>query len=142
MLGKRCRLKSIYQDERGMSLIEVVIILVILGITVVPLSRLAVNNQKSGGRFATMNRALFHAEEAMEQIVADYMATDASRGYDWVIANWSGQSTPEPPAGITGSVSISAEDSLNGVKYVVVQTTVGGTDINSITLTTWLVSDH
>ena len=125
-----------------MSLIEVVIILVILGITVVPLSRLAINNQKSGGRFATMNRAVFHAEETMEQIIADYMATDASRGYDWVIANWSGQSTPSPPVGITGSVSISAEDSLNGVKYVVVQTTVGGTDINSITLTTWLVSDH
>ena len=125
-----------------MSLIEVVIILVILGITVGPLSRLAINNQKSGGRFATMNRSVFHAEETMEQIIADYMATDASRGYDWVIANWSGQSTPSPPAGITGSVSISAEDSLNGVKYVVVQTTVGGTDINSITLTTWLVSDH
>lgn len=138
------RLNKIFHKiltERGVSLVEVIIVMVVLGITIVPLGRLAVLNLKSGGQYATMTRAIYHAEELMEQVIADYAAEEAGRGYDWVVAHWAGQTSPNPPAGLTGSVSISAEDSLNGVKYVVVQATVSGTDIPDVALTTWLVNN-
>lgn len=135
------RLSKIYRrvrDERGVSLVEVVLIMVILGITVVPLSRLSVANLKSSGRYATITKAAYYAEEVMEQIIADYAAEDAGRGYDWVVANWPG-SAPNPPTGFSGNVSISAEDTLNNVIYVVAQVAVSGSEIPDLVLTTWLV---
>ena len=127
------------RNEKGATLIEIVILLLILAISVIPLSRLVMRNLNSGGRFSTMSRAILHAEESMEQIIADYAANTAGMGYDWVISNWAGQSTPNPPAGLTGNVTISAEDTLKGVPYVVVETTVRGTDIPDVILTTWLI---
>lgn len=126
-------------NEKGATLIEIVILLLILAISVIPLSRLVMKNLNSGGRFSTMSRAILHAEESMEQIIADYAANTAGMGYDWVISNWTGRSTPNPPAGLTGNVTISAEDTLKGVPYVVVKTTVRGTDIPDVILATWLI---
>ncbi len=141
MLGILSRIRRRIENERGVSLIEIILVMVVLGIAVFPLAQLAVMNTNSGGKYVTMTRAIYHAEELMEQIIADYAAVDAGRGYDWVITNWSGQASPNPPAGFTGMVSISAEDSLNGVAYVVVQAKVSGTDIPDVTLATWLVDN-
>lgn len=128
--------------ERGISLVEVILIMVILGISVIPLSRLSVGNLTSEGKYSIMMNAMYHAEEVMERIIADYAATADGRGYDWVIANWSGSSTPNPPAGLSGIVSISAEDTLNSVAYVVVQTTVSGASIPDVSLITWLINNN
>ena len=142
-----CRLKNKFKIifspkwEKGATLVEVVLILVILGISVIPLSRLAIGNMTSGGKNTMVSRAIFYAEELMEQVIADYAAVNAGRGYDWVVANWAGQSGTNPPTGLSGLVTISPEDTLNGVAYVVVQTSITGGDIPTITLETWLVSN-
>ena len=142
VLNKLSKMRRFIDEMRGVTLIEIIIVLVILGIAVIPLSRLAVKNVNSGGKYATMSRAMFHAEEVMEMVIADYAAEDGSRGYDWVLTNWSGQSSPSPPPGLTGSVSISAENTVKGVTYVEVLVTVTGSDIPDVTLTTLLVDNN
>ena len=134
------RTKRIVRQERGVSLVEIVLIIVIIGIAVVPLSQLSIVNQTTSGKYGSSTRAIFYAEEIMEQLISDYAAVDAGRGYDWVSINWPG-STPSPPSGLSGNVTISAEDTLNGVPYVTVQITVSGTDISDFTLETWLVDN-
>lgn len=125
-------------DEAGLSLIEIVIIMVILGIAVGPLSSLSVKNLESNAKYVQMTKALIYAQQRMEEIIADYAAVDEGRGYDWVRTNWNGDSDI-PISGLSRSVSISGEQSLNGSNYVVVQVTVGSTEIDNVVLTTWLV---
>jgi prepilin-type N-terminal cleavage/methylation domain-containing protein len=124
--------------QEGMSLIEIIIVLIILGLTIIPLSRLSIQNLNSGGDYITMTRAIFAAQERMEVIVADY--SSPSRGYDWVIKNWAGESDT-PSKGLTRTVSISGEASFNGVTYVVAQTQVSGSGIQDVILTMWLVDN-
>jgi hypothetical protein len=94
-----------------------------------------------GGRYATMTRAIHYAQETMEQIISDYAAEAAGRGYDWVRSNWDAASDT-PAAGFSRSVSISSEQEVNDVGYVVVQVTVTGQDIDPVVLTTWLVGEY
>ena len=138
MLKGLKRLKRLLLDEKGISMMEIVLIIIVIGIAIIPLSQLSIVNQKAGGRFGTTTKALFYAEEVMEQIIADYMAIEGGKGYQWVITNWPG-STPSPPSGLLGNVSISVQDTLNSVPYVTVQVTVGGTDIPDVVLETWMV---
>ncbi len=128
-------------DERGMSLIEVIIILVVMGIAVVPLGNLFTRNMVFGGRYATMTRAIHYCQEWMEQIISDYAADGAGRGYDWVRSNWDSMSDT-PDAGYSRSVTISSELEAADVGYVVVQVTVIGQDIQNVVLTTWLIGEY
>ena len=77
----------------------------------------------------------------MENIIADYKSSDPTiGGYNNVRNNWPGDVTnPAPPSGLSGSVSISLEDSLNNVKYVVVNVRVIAAGITNIDLQTWLI---
>jgi len=127
------------KEEKGLSLIEIIIIIVIMGIAMLPLSRLAIQNIKTGGQHATITRAMYYAQDVMEQVIADYAATDGGRGYSWVLANWDNQSPAGPPAGLSGLVTIGAPDTLDGVVYAAVQVTVSGTDISDVQLATWIV---
>ena len=138
MLKDRMKTARSVRDEKGLSLVEVIIILVIIGIAAVPLSRLSMRNMVFGGRYALMTKAISYAQERLEQVVADYAARDAGRGYDWVRSNWAGNSDT-PATGFSRSVSVSGEQTLNGVTYVVVTVTVGTADIDNVVLTTWLV---
>ena len=135
------RMKHVIESEKGVSMMEVVLIIVIIGIASVPLTRLSMLNQTTQGKIGTATRAIFYAEEVMEQIVSDYMAEDGGRGFDWVLNNWPG-STPNPPSGLSGSVSISAVDTLNGVPYVTVNVTISGTDISDMSMETWLIKNQ
>ena len=141
MLNKIKKVNFKFSDEKGMSLIEVVIIVVILGIALLPLSRLSVGNTDSASRYLTATKATCYAQEIMENIIADYKSSDPTiGGYNNVINNWNGTVTsPAPPTGLSGSVSISSETSFNGVRYVVVTVTVRASGIQNVNLTTWLV---
>ena len=130
-----------FVDERGMSLIEVIIILVVMGVSVVPLGNLFTRNMVYGGRYATMTRAIHYCQEWMEQIISDYAAETAGRGYDWVRSNWDATSDT-PASGFSRSVSISSELESNDVGHVVVQVTVTGQDIDPVVLTTWLIGEY
>jgi len=141
MLKKGRKIGFKLSGESGMSLIEIIIIIVILGIALLPLTRLSVGNVNSGTEYFTATKATCYAEEIMENIIADYKSTDPTiGGYNNVRNNWPGSVTnPAPPAGCSGSVSISPEDSLNSVKYVIVTVGVIAVGITNINLQTWLI---
>jgi hypothetical protein len=82
---------------------------------------------------------MYYAQEVMEQVIADYAAVDGGRGYDWVLANWQGQSAPSPPTGLSSLVTISPQDTLDGVVYVTVEVAVSGSGIGNVQLSTWIV---
>jgi Tfp pilus assembly protein PilV len=127
-----------WTDEKGFSLVEVIVIILILSITVLPLSHLAISNIDSGRTYTLMTRGTFYAQEIMESIMADYIAgADAGRGYNYVIATWPG-TVSNPPTGYTGTVSISAPTTVNGVTYVTVTVTVSANGMPNIVLSTWL----
>jgi len=120
-----------FSKERGMSLVEVVIMLVVLGLSIGPLSKLAKINLNSGAKAAAQTKAIFYAQGIMENIIADYRSTDPIiGGFDNVIVNWNGVTTPSPPSGLSGSVSISNVDTLMGVAFVTVDVNVGGLGVN------------
>jgi prepilin-type N-terminal cleavage/methylation domain-containing protein len=125
------------KSESGFSLVEVVMALVILGIAVVPISRLAIQNLNSGARYTAMTKALFLSQSSMEQIIADYAAVGAGRGYDWVRSNWPGTSTPI--TGFTRTVTVSSEQTLNGVTYVEVHVRISAAAVPTVDIATLLV---
>jgi prepilin-type N-terminal cleavage/methylation domain-containing protein len=135
---KRKRIRFL-KSESGFSLVEVVLAIVIMGIAVVPISRLAIMNLKSGARYTTMTKALFYAQSGMEQLFSDYGALDAGRGYTWVRSNWPGTSTPA--TGFTRTVTISAQQTLNSVKYVEVHVQISSAGIPTVDLSTWLIEN-
>jgi Tfp pilus assembly protein PilV len=126
-----------YVSEKGFSLVEVIVIVLLLGISVLPLSRLAISNLDSGRTYNLIMKGTFYAQEIMERLIADYMAN--SRGYNWVIANWPG-TVSGSPEGYTGTVSISAPSTVNGVTYVTVTVTVSANGMPNITLSTLLAN--
>lgn len=140
MFNKTIRWIGKWKGEEGLSLVEIVMILVILGITMVPLSQLSIGNAKRGGQYALMTKAIFLAQERMEQIIADYAAGNAGRGYDWVVANWAGASDV-PTSGFSRHVMISSQNILNSVTYVEVHVVVRNSEIEDIDLCTWIVDD-
>lgn len=145
MLSRWRKIKRKVRGKKGFTLVEIVVVLIIVGITVVPLSRLSVKNLVSGGRYAIMTRAIFYAEGVMEHILADYNSSDTDPGgvggYDNVCANWYGPPS-DCPSEFSAYVDISAENTLDGVNYVVVTVTVSGPEISDVTLTTWIVDTN
>ncbi len=142
MLRAIRKMKNRIAGEQGISLVEIVLVIVVIGISILPLSRLSNANMKNGGKYATLTRATYYAQEVMEQVIADYAAVDAGRGYSWVRTNWSNHVPANPPSGLSGLVTVSAEDSLNGVVYTEIGVTVSGSDIPSVILNTWIVENN
>jgi Tfp pilus assembly protein PilV len=127
--------------EKGFSLVEVIVIILILSIAIIPLSRLAIGNIDAGRTYSLISRGTLYAQEIMERIIADYVAElEDSQGYDWVKSNWPG-TVSGSPTGFTGNVDISSETTVNSVTYVTVTVTVSANDMPDIVLSTWLV-DH
>ncbi len=138
-LLKRNKMKfAKLKEEAGATLIEVVLIIVILGIAVAPLSRLAIINVNSGADYAMMTRSLSFAQETIEEVIADYAASGSGRGYEWVLTNW-GSHTDYPTTGYTRSVRISGESTMNGVTYSTVRVTVSNGQTQDVVLETIIV---
>ena len=139
-------LKIKRQDKRrsagqnGMSLVEIIIIILLIGITVIPISRLSMQNLTQGSKSFVQNDAIADIQSLMEQIYGDYMADNIgmSRGYDWVRANWAGATGTTVSGQFNYAVTVSNEQAQNGVTYVEVTVTITGDEIDSITNTTWL----
>ena len=113
------------RSENGMSLVEVVIMIVVLSISIGPLSRLATMNLKGGSDAADITKAVMYARGVMEQVVADYRSNDVNvGGFDNVLVNWDGVAAQSPPAGVSGTVSVSGVDSVMGIATATVQVSV------------------
>jgi len=141
MLIKKIKALFKIDNESGMAIIEVIIIMIILGIAVFPLSRLSVTNFKSASAGQDITRALLYAQEIMENIMADYNSPDPTiGGYENVRTRWPGTPPGTPPQGLSGTVYISGELQLNGVTYVVVKVSVSLQSLdNKVELTSWIV---
>lgn len=136
--GLRLYLNSGFKKQDGFSLMEVVIIILIIGVAMIPLSRATISNLQMGGKQSLTTQSMFYAKERMEEIVADCAADDAGRGYSWTISNWDGDSDT-PAAGFTRSVDISSESTIDSVDYVVATVTVSYSGIEDVTIGSWLV---
>ncbi len=129
------------KDQKGFTLIELILVIVVLGISVVPLTQLVTTNQKAVGDIALYVQAEFFTQSVMEEIIADYKSS--ARGYDWAIANWSGTTVNHPDLSIAAEVSINeTTESTTGIHYAVVMvSTEAGTGLGRTTLTCYLVDD-
>jgi len=121
--------------EDGLSLIEIVMILVIVGIALVPLSRLSVSNLKTNARQQLMNRCTLYAEELVEWVVSDYRNANFL-GED-VANDWVGY-YDNPEGAITRYVSVSGPTTLNSVDYWEIDVSVSAPDMEDVVLTIWI----
>ena len=134
----RNRLRALLSDEQGLSLIEVVIIIVILGVSIIPISRLMRTNLHSLSDTAIYSQAEYFAQSVMEEIFADYTAENSGRGYSWVVSNWSGATESHPTLSWSASVSITTV-TVDNIDYASVVVTVDtGTQFEDVELTSWL----
>lgn len=113
-------------QSSGVSLVEVILIIVLIGIVALPISRLSITNTKSLARYAKVTQAVSDLECISERIWADYKAN----GYDWVRNNWSGAGGTTPSGNFSYSVQISLPQTQDGVNYVVVTVRVTGNDLS------------
>jgi Tfp pilus assembly protein PilV len=139
LLNPKKQIREFLKNSRGFSLIEIIIILVILAITLLPLSQLSVTNTKAGAIYVSHTRAMFLAQGLMEQIIADYNSDSATLGgYDNVVANWSSNSGLRE--GLAWTVTISSESLTYGVRYRTVTVYASNTGVSGgITLKTLIV---
>jgi Tfp pilus assembly protein PilE len=119
--------------ERGMSLIEIIIIIVMIGVVALPLTQLAKVNLRGLASYITTTMAQYDTQSIIEQIHGDYLAN----GYTATVTTWSGRSG-STNTGFTYSVTMSGEAVLNGVTYRTVTVTVNGKRITNMTLNTWI----
>jgi hypothetical protein len=121
-----------------MSLIEVILMLVVLGVVALPLYKLSVTNLKSEVKYFAIEKASLDARSVSEQIIADY--GNSARGYAWVRANWSGRSGTGLSGKYAYTVALSAEMVTGtGLRYTEVTITVSGTDLNkNLVLKSWI----
>ena len=125
------------KNQRGMSLIEIILIIVMLGIVILPLTRLSRANLNNLVTFSIAEKAQYDIQSLMEEIIADFRAT--ATGYDDVKTNWSGRTGTTNSGKYNYSVSFSADLVQNGITYSVVTVTVSGGGLaNNMVLTTWI----
>ena len=124
---------------RGFTLVEVVLVLVIAGIALLPLSMLFANTSIRSGdaRAATMAAQL--AQSKMEEIAAD--KSSPARGFDFLVGR---NYLPEDPVpafpGFRRSVTIAPDSTYDGVRFRAVSVTVVAGKLPPVTLTTWFTS--
>jgi Tfp pilus assembly protein PilV len=123
----------------GFTLIEAVLIIVIAGIAVLPLSMLFANTSihSSDARNATVAAQL--AEAKLEEITADKNST--SRGFSYLIAaNYPAENPVAAFSNYNRSVAIAADSTYDGVTFRTVSVTVACPNIPNVTVATWFTS--
>jgi Tfp pilus assembly protein PilV len=123
----------------GFTLIEVVLIIVIAGIAVLPLSMLFANASihSSDARNASVAAQL--AQARMEEIAAD--KSSPARGFSYIAA---ANYPAETPIGAfprySRTVTVAPDSVYDGVTFRTVTVTVTCANIPPVTVTTWFTS--
>ena len=117
------------KSKKGMTLLEVIILIAIICIIAVPISRVAVISLKSTGLYTDYTEALNYVEGSMEEIIA----FGSGGGYD-IIDNEYIFQFPVPNE-FSRTITV-IEDSLDGVVYKNVRISIGCSSINTVILET------
>ena len=123
----------------GFTLMEVVLIIVIAGIAVLPLSMLFANTSIRSGDARNATVAVQLAAAKLEEITAD--KNSPTRGFAYLVA--SNYPAENPVAAFTNynrSVSIATDSTYDGVTFRTVNVTVTCPNIPAVTVTTWFTS--
>lgn len=126
-------------DERGFTLPEVVLVLVIAAVAVLPLGMLFANSSIRSGeaRNATVMAEL--AEAKMEEIAAD--KNSPSRGFSYLVgSNYPAESPVAAFPGYSRSVAFAPDSVYDGVTFRTVSVTVAFSSVPPVTLTTWFTN--
>jgi len=130
MLQSIKKFKYALKNEKGLSLIEVVLIIVIMGISILPLTRLGVTNLTGTVEALRMSKAQFYGKMLMDEVIGDYLSLDRSvGGLTNVMSAWDDHTESGVVEGMNGSVKLSSQYSLGGVMCRTVTVTV--TDIDT-----------
>jgi Tfp pilus assembly protein PilV len=134
--GPRCRAP---RGSAGFTLPEVILIIVIAGVALFPLSMLFANTSIRAGDAHAASIAAQLAEAKMEEITADRNAP--SRGLAYLAAS---NYPPEDPVaafpGFVRSVSFAPDSVYDGVTFRTVSVTVTAPNVSPVTLTTWFTA--
>ena len=125
--------------DAGFTLVEIVLIIVIAGIAILPLSMLFANASihSSDARNATLAAQL--AQAKMEELTAD--KNSPARGFSYLVTgNYPAESPVAAFPGYSRSVSFSADSTYDGVTFRTVNVTVTCANIPAVTVTTWFTS--
>jgi Tfp pilus assembly protein PilV len=120
----------------GFTLPEVILIIVIAGVALLPLSMLFANTsiRSSDARNASVAAQL--AEAKMEEIAAD--KNSPSRGFSYLVAgNYPAESPVAAFPGYNRSVAFAPDSLYDGVTFRTVSVTVTSPNIPPVTMTTW-----
>lgn len=127
------------RGSAGFTLPEVILIIVIAGVALFPLSMLFANTSIRSGDAHAATVAAQLAEAKMEEIAADKNAP--SRGFTYLVA--SNYPTEDPVAAFPGyvrSVSFAPDSVYDGVTFRTVSVTVTARNVPPVTLTTWFTA--
>lgn len=123
----------------GFTLIEVVLVIVIAGVALLPLSMLFANTSIRSGDAHNASIAAQLAEARMEEITAD--KNSPSRGFSYLqAANYPAENPVTAFPGYGRSVSIAPDSTYDGVTFRTVSVTVTSPNIPPVTVTTWFTS--
>jgi Tfp pilus assembly protein PilV len=129
--------KSKPELQRGFSLMEVILIIVILGLVTFPLTRLAKVNLRNLADYSIKEKAQYDIQSVMEQVIADFRKS--ATGYDDTKTKWNGKIGTTNSGKFSYGVTISADQVQNGVTYAEVTVTVSGGGLTpSMALKTWI----
>jgi Tfp pilus assembly protein PilV len=123
----------------GFTLVEIVLIIVIAGIAILPLSMLFANSSihSSDARNATLAAQL--AQAKMEELTAD--KNSPARGFSYLVAaNYPAENPVTAFPGYGRSVSFGTDSTYDSVTFRTVSVTVTCTNIPPVTLTTWFTN--
>ena len=123
----------------GFTLMEVVLIIVIAGIAVLPLSMLFANTSIRSGDARNATIAAQLAAAKMEEITAD--KNSPTRGFSYLVAaNYPAENPVAAFPNYSRSVSIAADSTYDGVTFRTVDVTVACPNIPAVTVTTWFTN--
>ena len=136
MNGRGARIAA---AERGFTLIEVVLIIVIAAITVLPLSMLFANGSIRSGDARNASVAVQLAQAKMEEIAAD--KASPTRGLSYIVGgNYPSENPVTEFPVYSRSVTIAPDSTYDGVTFRTVSVTVTCANIPPVAVTTWFTS--
>lgn len=126
-------------DQRGFTLPEVVLVLVIAAVAVLPLGMLFANSSIRSGEAHNATVMAELAEAKMEEIAAD--KNSPSRGFSYLVgSNYPAESPVAAFPGYSRSVSFAPDSVYDGVTFRTVSVTVAFSSVPPVTLTTWFTN--